>query len=382
MERLLPPHQMEMYDQMDPVSILRQTMNGIQHLHSLKIVHRDIKPQNILLAPSKHGTDLRVLLSDFGLCKKLDGEQTSFHYTAISPAGTVGWRAPELLKGCIAVEEFAKSQNSQSDHKSDTSVYSQQETKATRAIDIFSTGCLFYYVLTGGDHPYGDRFARESNILKGEYDLDKLTSMGEDGVDAMDLIESMLDPVPGERPTASKVLSHPFFWNPTQRLAFLQDVSDRLEVEKREPPSPLLMRLEKDADKIIGHDWYRRIDRVVAQDLRKFRKYDGKRVRDLLRALRNKVGDIIPVIRKKGGMLNDCFFLRFRNTIGKICQIMSRSVWVSPRIDICIISRQDSRISSCTFSISWRMTECYAVRVHYGNISSFVCLLLCLHCII
>ncbi|ORZ00515.1 kinase-like domain-containing protein, partial [Syncephalastrum racemosum] len=289
MDRLLPPHQMEVYDQMDPVSILRQTMSGIQHLHSLKIVHRDIKPQNILLAPSKHSADLRVLLSDFGLCKKLDGEQTSFHYTAISPAGTVGWRAPELLKGCIAVEEFAKSQSSQSDHnKSDASSYSQQETKATRAIDIFSTGCLFYYVLTGGDHPYGDRFVRESNILKGEYDLDKLNTMGEDGVDAMDLIASMLDPVPAERPNASKVLSHPFFWTPTQRLAFLQDVSDRLEVEKRDPPSPLLMRLEKDADKIIGHDWYRRIDRVVAQDLRKFRKYDGKRVRDLLRALRNK----------------------------------------------------------------------------------------------
>jgi serine/threonine-protein kinase/endoribonuclease IRE1 len=51
----------------------------------------------------------------------------------------------------------------------------------------------------------------------------------------------------------------------------------------------LLLELESGANKVIGGDWYKRIDRIVANDLGKFRKYDGKRVRDLLRALRNKV---------------------------------------------------------------------------------------------
>lgn len=91
------------------------------------------------------------------------------------------------------------------------------------------------------------------------------------------------------RPTADAILSHPFFWTTSKRLSFLQDASDRFEVEERDPPSPLLLELESGADKVIGGDWYRRIDRVVANDLGKFRKYDGKRVRDLLRALRNKV---------------------------------------------------------------------------------------------
>jgi serine/threonine-protein kinase/endoribonuclease IRE1 len=83
-------------------------------------------------------------------------------------------------------------------------------------------------------------------------------------------------------------LAHPFFWSTSKRLSFLQDASDRFEIEQRDPPSPLLQSLEKDAKEIVGYDWYRRIDRVVVNDLGKFRKYDGKRVRDLLRALRNK----------------------------------------------------------------------------------------------
>lgn len=69
----------------------------------------------------------------------------------------------------------------------------------------------------------------------------------------------------------------------------MQDASDRFEIEERDPPSPLLQSLESNVSTVIGVDWYKRIDRVVANDLGKFRKYDGKRVRDLLRALRNKV---------------------------------------------------------------------------------------------
>ena len=43
-----------------------------------------------------------------------------------------------------------------------------------RAVDIFSSGCVFYYVLSGGLHPFGDQYRRQANILAGEYNLDNL----------------------------------------------------------------------------------------------------------------------------------------------------------------------------------------------------------------
>jgi serine/threonine-protein kinase/endoribonuclease IRE1 len=44
-------------------------------------------------------------------------------------------------------------------------------------VDIFALGCLFYYTLTSGDHPFGDKFEREVNILKGAVSLDGLEGM-------------------------------------------------------------------------------------------------------------------------------------------------------------------------------------------------------------
>lgn len=85
------------------------------------------------------------------------------------------------------------------------------------------------------------------------------------------------------------MLTHPYFWPPASRLSFLQDVSDRFEVEPKEPPSPLLIRLEQNAHLVVGPDWYKRIDKSLLDNLGKYRKYDGASVRDLLRALRNKV---------------------------------------------------------------------------------------------
>lgn len=37
----------------------------------------------------------------------------------------------------------------------------------TSAVDIFSAGCVFYYVLSGGSHPFGDSLYRQANILTG-----------------------------------------------------------------------------------------------------------------------------------------------------------------------------------------------------------------------
>ena len=158
--------------------------------------------------------------------------------------------------------------------------------------DIFALGCLFYYTLTNGGHPYGDRFEREVNIIKDNKQLSLLSefcSTEETTTEAQDLISSMLDPQPSQRPDTKTCLLHPFFWDPAKRLGFLQDASDRFEVMCREPKDAVLIRLEKDAGSVVGNDWHQRLDRIVNENLGKYRKYDGKSVQDLMRALRNKV---------------------------------------------------------------------------------------------
>lgn len=60
------------------------------------VVHRDLKPHNILVSmPNAHGR-VRAMISDFGLCKKLAAGRHSFSRRSGVP-GTEGWIAPEVL---------------------------------------------------------------------------------------------------------------------------------------------------------------------------------------------------------------------------------------------------------------------------------------------
>ncbi len=82
---------------------------------------------------------------------------------------------------------------------------------------------------------------------------------------------------------------HPYFWDPGRRLGFLQDASDRFEIMSRDPRDAHLVILENNAMDVVGPDWPARLDKIFVENLGKFRKYDGRSVQDLLRALRNKV---------------------------------------------------------------------------------------------
>ncbi|KAJ7747930.1 hypothetical protein DFH07DRAFT_830611 [Mycena maculata] len=278
----------------DPKRALRQIASGLRHLHGLKLVHRDIKPQNILVSTGGVKS-YRMLISDFGLCKKLDVDQTSFLPTShgAMAAGTVGWRAPEILRGDVKLDEGAPSDDasvsSQGSAASGASnATAGKPTRLTKSVDIFALGCLFFYTLTNGGHPFGDRFEREANIMKDAKNLQGLERFGEEGEEAVDLITAMLHPDPHERPDTTTCLLHPFFWDSGRRLTFLQDASDRFEIMCRDPKDTYLLVLEKGAFSVVGNDWHSRLDRLFIENLGKFRKYDGRSVQDLLRALRNK----------------------------------------------------------------------------------------------
>ncbi|XP_068856217.1 serine/threonine-protein kinase PAK 3-like, partial [Aphelocoma coerulescens] len=69
-------------------AVSRECLQGLDFLHSNRVIHRDLKSSNILLA-----TDGSVKLADFGLCAQLSPEQEQ----CSSMVGTAHWMAPEVV---------------------------------------------------------------------------------------------------------------------------------------------------------------------------------------------------------------------------------------------------------------------------------------------
>ncbi|ROW00025.1 hypothetical protein VPNG_08314 [Cytospora leucostoma] len=305
----------------DPLRVLRQITRGLDHLHSLQIVHRDLKPQNILITMDRKTGRPRILVSDFGLCKKLENGQSSLGATTAHNAGTVGWRAPELLHDDDASSTTGPMLvDASSTHSGNVSSNLQQgdhRRRVTRSIDIFSLGIVFFYVLTQGTHPFdcGGSFMREVNIRKGTYSLDRLEVLGEYQREAKHLVETMISANPKQRPKAREILSHPFFWKPKDRLQFLCDVSDVFEREPRDPPSFELQTLEEGAADVIPNgDFLARLTKDFVESLGKQRKYTGSKLLDLLRALRNKKNhyeDMPEALQKRLGSFPEGYLLYF-----------------------------------------------------------------------
>jgi hypothetical protein len=77
----------------DLIPILVPIADGLADLHRRGVVHRDIKPQNILFG------DDRAKLADFGLAQSDDGQQVSELTMPGTTVGTLAYLAPEVLAG-------------------------------------------------------------------------------------------------------------------------------------------------------------------------------------------------------------------------------------------------------------------------------------------
>lgn len=73
--------------------IIRQLLEALQYLHSSKLCHRDVKPDNIVYDRQKG----QIYLIDFGICKRFfeRGKRKDMW----TPTGTIGYKAPEMLEG-------------------------------------------------------------------------------------------------------------------------------------------------------------------------------------------------------------------------------------------------------------------------------------------
>src|SRR6185312_2768695 len=97
------------------VAIVAQVGNALDAAHERGIVHRDVKPANVLLGAGDH-----AYLTDFGLTKRISSQ--SGNTRAGGWVGTLGFVAPEQIRG---------------------------ERVDARA-DIYALGCVLFHALAGG----------------------------------------------------------------------------------------------------------------------------------------------------------------------------------------------------------------------------------------
>jgi eukaryotic-like serine/threonine-protein kinase len=108
----------------ETADLAAQLAKGLDALHARAILHRDVKPSNVLL-----DDDGTAALADFGLARGADSTQVTRDGQLL---GTPHYLAPELIEGEVA----------------------------TPSSDVYALGCLLYECATGAP-PFGGRDAAE-----------------------------------------------------------------------------------------------------------------------------------------------------------------------------------------------------------------------------
>jgi serine/threonine protein kinase/tetratricopeptide (TPR) repeat protein len=120
------------------LKIMKQLAAALAAAHGVNVVHRDLKPQNILLGSQDH-----IYVTDFGIAKTLESDRTSVTRTG-AVLGTPLYMSPEQVEGKPV------------DHRS----------------DIYTYGLIFYEMLTGilpftGDTTFQLMYQRVHQVPKG-----------------------------------------------------------------------------------------------------------------------------------------------------------------------------------------------------------------------
>ena len=93
------------------IELMESVLAGLKAAHDAGVIHRDVKPENILLS-----NDGRIKLSDFGLARNVETRTETEEIL-----GTVGYMAPELVTGGVA----------------------------TKATDVYACGIMLFEMLAG-----------------------------------------------------------------------------------------------------------------------------------------------------------------------------------------------------------------------------------------
>ncbi|KAI9838610.1 MAG: hypothetical protein M1819_004924 [Sarea resinae] len=183
-------------------SMTSQILSALEYLHHMKVTHRDIKPDNILIACND---PFHVKLSDFGLSKAVNDDTflTTF-------CGTLLYCAPEVFPDYNAFATGRPIVGRRHGHHSrddEHHVYNQ-------SVDIWSYGAVLFHTMTGkvpypaepGDHVLSGR-PMLSKIMKHTVDSGPLIQRGISHA-GIDFLLGVLNRIPSQRPSATQCLQH------------------------------------------------------------------------------------------------------------------------------------------------------------------------------
>lgn len=259
------------------VAVAVQVGEALACAHTLPVVHRDLKPQNIMI-----DDDGVAHLLDFGIAKPLRADAT--RYTAHgSTLGSRGYQAPEQIL----------------------------EKEPTPLTDIYSVGCIFYELLAGRPpFPLGE----ESGLIDKHLHDDPLPpGVFTAGVPEVldDMVLRMLHKLPERRPPISEVLDicapfRPRSGDPEPRPRTHPDPTAPCR-EPKDRPAP---RLSTSAPahttaRAPGQDeWLdaRRVERLCAQAEEELQQGEpgeaAHGLRELTERVREEWGSRRPLVRR------------------------------------------------------------------------------------
>jgi eukaryotic-like serine/threonine-protein kinase len=186
-------------DSEDVVDLALQICGGLEHAHAAGLVHRDIKPQNLLLRP-----DGTVKIADFGIAR---AAETTRLTQMGSVLGTAAYLSPEQALG----------------------------EEVTASADIYSLGCVLFELLTG----------RTPHVFK---TLPELVVKHRE--EAIQPLRELRPEVP-ERLEAA--VMHSLARNPQYRPESAAAFAEELAVASPEPPTrPLPQATETEATKVLA----------------------------------------------------------------------------------------------------------------------------------
>jgi serine/threonine protein kinase len=159
------------FTESEALGFFTQLVDAISFCHGEKLIHRDLKLENILLASSNSNL---IKVVDFGIAGVYSNVSID-----VSEAGSIRYMAPEVITG--------------------------KNRAANPAIDIWSMGCILYAMVHGVVPFDGNRKEIIDKIKRGNYELSKTISR-----ECSDLINKMLTVDYKERITLIEIKNHPW----------------------------------------------------------------------------------------------------------------------------------------------------------------------------